>query len=107
MFRSRRLRSLKLTEYTLLMGLFLTSPIFGGLCQIDILNEKNSGEKIRLKFISKLNSKKQCQVLARMHRPNFNPDQVKLKLVHYRWVGSKSSLAKRSKSLKRRRSTQF
>ena len=97
----------RLKEYKLLMVLLLTSTTWGGVCHIEILNEKNSGEKIRLKFQSKLKSQKQCQELARMHRPNFNPDQIKLKQVNYRWTGSSQAVSKRNRSSKRHRSSKF
>ncbi len=83
------MRLLKLKEYTVLWILTLVTPVFSGQCRIDILNKKNSREKIRLQFNSKLRSKKQCQALAQMHRPNFNPAQVKYKIVNYHWSGSK------------------
>lgn len=77
----------KLKEYALILGWSITTSLFAGQCNIDVLNEKNSGEKIRVQFTSKLESKKQCKILADMHRPNYNPEQVKFKLVNFHWTG--------------------
>jgi len=119
------LRNLKkwvsgLKEYTILLPLILSTTLFAGQCKIQIANEKNSGEIIKLQFTSKLKSKRQCQMLAQMHRPNFNPTQIKHKSVNYQWLESQtktvaqskkkkrsSSLAKIRKSRKRKSSPQF
>ncbi|MFM8314609.1 MAG: hypothetical protein ACKOA8_10020 [Deltaproteobacteria bacterium] len=108
------------SEYIfVILGILVSIPVFGGQCFIKILNEKNSGEKITLQFSSKLKSQKQCQTLAKMHRPNFNPNLVKFKIVNYQWVPSQTSqvarkkikshlaVAKRKKSGVRRSSHRF
>lgn len=91
------------TVYILILFITIAAPSFAGKCKIEILNEKNSGEKIRFNFNSNLKSQKQCQMLANMHRPNFNPNQVKSKTVSYQWFGSslksKSSNKKHSSEI--------
>lgn len=102
------MRKWRLKEYAVVGLLVWVAPLFGGQCHIEILSQKNSGEKIRIKFNSKLRTQKQCQALAKMHRPNFNPDQVKLKLVNYKWIGPATHLlAKKVKHSKRRRLPKF
>jgi hypothetical protein len=120
MSRKVKMRIGGLKEYATLLILVLSSPLLGGQCKIHILNKKNSGEIINLQFTSRLNSKRQCQMLAQMHRPNFNPTQIRLKTVNYQWMGSRSktvavhkkkkrssSVAKIRKARKRHSSPQF
>jgi hypothetical protein len=114
-FWSLFLLNLRLKEYVFIGLLAFSNTTWAGQCSIDILNEKNSGEKIHLHFTSKLSSRRQCQELAQMHRPNFNSNQVKLKTVHYQWSGpefkrladSKRTHLAKSKTLKRRHLRKF
>jgi hypothetical protein len=110
--------NLRLKEYVLILSIGFSNPLWAGQCSIDIINERNSGEKVRLHFTSKLDNRQQCQKLAQMHRPNYDPNQVKLKIVTYEWSGpetkktasskkaKKSKLAK-SKDLKQHHSRKF
>jgi hypothetical protein len=96
----------KLKEYSLLFLTVVAPAIFAGQCSISILNERNSGEKIRIHFISKLFSQEQCRALARMHQSNFNPDEIKSKKVSFQWSNGQQSPMKIRAPLKRAHLTQ-
>lgn len=55
-------------------------------CHIRILTLRPSGEKNRILFKTHLGSRKQCERLAELHAPNFEPDKIARKDVGYKWV---------------------
>jgi len=58
-------------------------------CQIRIKTLQRNGEKHQMTFGTKLNSKRECERLAKMHNRNFDPQMVSNKNVSYRWRGYK------------------
>lgn len=61
-----------------------TKPIEN--CHIRIKTLTTLGEKNRLLFKTHLNSRKQCERLAQLHTPNFEPQKIARKDVGYKWV---------------------
>ncbi len=61
-------------------------------CAISIKETLNSGAVESTSFRSDLQSKRQCEVLAGLHRKNFSPTRVKEKHVAFAWGGSPSPL---------------
>lgn len=71
----------------------------GSNCQVSILTEKFSGQKMRVNFNSTQPSQTHCRKLAEMHLPNFNPDIIRRKTVNYYWNGHLTRLGEeRSRS---------
>lgn len=57
-------------------------------CHIRILTTSRLGEKQRIVFKTRLGSKRECQKLARLHVPNFEPDRITRKEVAFKWTAS-------------------
>lgn len=73
---------------TVLFFLFLAQIAWAkSTCTIHIANEKFSGEKIKITFLTKLNSKQECLQLAKLHQTNFQAQEVKSKRVSFYWKG--------------------
>ena len=58
-------------------------------CPIRIRTQQRNGQKHQMTFGTKLNSKNECQRLAKMHTKNFDPQMIAYKNVSYRWRGYK------------------
>lgn len=71
----------------LLIASFLSTYGFAAsVCTIQISNEKYSGEKVKITFHSRLNTKQECAALAKLHQANFQGQEVKVKQVGYLWA---------------------
>ena len=93
---------MKLLNHILILGFLMMQVGFAETtnCSISILSERNSGEKIRIKFNSLLGSKQECLKLAQMHQPNFNPEAIRSKKVSFKWTGPETKPVEARMSLK-------
>jgi len=54
-------------------------------CRIRIRVEQVNGERHQITFGTKLASRRECERLAKMHTPNFDPERVSRKNVSFSW----------------------
>ena len=62
-------------------------------CVITIVNERFSGERVRMQFSNELKTKDQCKSLAKMHSENFEPQNIRKKTVSFQWHAVKKSVS--------------
>lgn len=55
-------------------------------CSVRVTNEQPNGERVKFKFDVHLESRSECQRLAKMHVPNYSPDTVAKKTVEWKWA---------------------
>ena len=70
--------------------MFVSSSAFAApKCAISIREELLNGQVKSTSFKSEMKSERACAVIARFHRPNFSPENVRVKHVAYAWKNAK------------------
>jgi hypothetical protein len=65
--------------------LCLPAALCAQTCRITIHQVSSKGEKSEIIFETALRSRQECEALAKMHQPNFDPAGVRRKQVSFLW----------------------
>ncbi len=84
---------LNFTRILMVMSLAAGSVFAAPKCAISIKETLHTGAVESTSFRSDLANKRQCEVLAGMHRKNFSPTRVKEKRVAFAWGGTGSPIS--------------